>query len=116
MDISGRWRGKESWGTSYEIIRNRDGTFVELTDYSEHAAGFANTGRTVRSEGHWKLDGNLYRIIYVESQNKNLKGAKRSARIRPQSGTAFTYTLDEGNPIVETKMGKAQQVGASNGG
>lgn len=98
--LIGSWHGKESWGTTYVITRNADGSFLEDTDYNH--ADVLHDPPNVHSEGRWAVSGQYYSFYYTRSSDPSLASRPPAiAKITTANKTEIEYTLDEGNPRIE---------------
>jgi hypothetical protein len=104
-DLVGTWRGHESFGYIFVIKRAGDGTFTEVSDIRRSDLyPSSNDPFYAKSKGRWSLHGKMYSFYYTESTNADfLKYGPWAAEISPDSQTEFSYMIDQGNGVLETK-------------
>jgi len=104
-DLVGTWKGKESWGSTYTIIRRKDGTFWEFYDRSQ--ADVPSKPAKFRSKGYWSLtEKSRYAYFYTQSSCPSSL-ANRGPFIRDLSvisSTEISYQEEEGNGVLEKKL------------
>ena len=63
-DLVGTWLGRESWGTTYTIIRKSDGTFSKTYDF--RLADVPRKPSSFKGSGYWALSGSEYVYYYTK--------------------------------------------------
>jgi hypothetical protein len=101
-DLVGTWRGKESWGTTFVIVRKADGSFTEECDTSH--ADAPHRPATIHTEGFWSVTGNTYAQYFTSSSESGWVN-RPPALISNMTlkGTTFTYFPEEGNSCTEKR-------------
>jgi len=94
-DLVGRWRGRESWGNTFVIVRKPDGTFTRTMDSSK--SDVRHRPFMTKKSGFWSLRNSSY----VESPTTG--GSPEITIITPRSSTEFEYKVSEGDYVTEVK-------------
>ena len=96
-ELLGKWHGKDGWGATYTITRQRDGTFSEVMELRE-------APRIVKSKGRWSINGAQYAYCYTQSTDSSrINRGPWVITIKVHSPTGFGYFADEGNWATEWK-------------
>jgi len=102
-DLVGKWVGRESWGTTYTIIRQSDGTFSATYDF--RLADVPRKPSIQKRSGYWSLTGSQYAYYYTEvSGSRVVEHRPWVTTITTISPNEFTYFESEGNGALEKKQ------------
>jgi hypothetical protein len=103
VDLVGRWKGKESRGTTFVITRHADGTFSEVTNFEQ--ADVPHTPSIVSSEGRYFLVGPYYGRYYTKSSEPSWTEREPMIfAIQTFTPTELTYFVEEGDGCREVKQ------------